>query len=300
MNFSNTGCPIDYTVCQQMTVLVPASMLTTAGTPDIVVTNPAPGGGTFDDVDVESQRFTVLASCSYTVTPNTPQNITSSAQTLSFSVTPTPTGCTWNSSSSASWMTGQNPGDFYYSDSANFFVQANGPTARTGNLTIAGQTVTVSQAGGLCSLTLNAISESYTASGGSGQFAIFEKPTTCASWTASSDSSWLTITSTAAADSMNDDGVVTYSVAPDSAMGVRTGHINVPGAGAFTVVQLGIPSACDVNQDGKTNVRDVQLTIDEALGANPAANDLNEDHKVNAVDVQIVTNAVLGLGCSAS
>jgi hypothetical protein len=57
-------------------------------------------------------------------------------------------------------------------------------------------------------------------------------------------------------------------------------------------------SACDVNQDGKTNVLDVQKTINEGLGKLQAANDLNADGVVNVVDIQIVINAVLNLGCS--
>jgi len=71
--------------------------------------------------------------------------------------------------------------------------------------------------------------------------------------------------------------------------------------GSFTATFVLTNSAfspCDVNQDGKTNVSDVQKTINEALGATAAANDLNADHVVNAVDIQIVVNAVLGLGCS--
>ena len=59
-----------------------------------------------------------------------------------------------------------------------------------------------------------------------------------------------------------------------------------------------ILSPCDVNQDGLTNVADVQKTIDEALGALPAVNDLNLDGVVNVVDIQIVINASLGQGCS--
>jgi hypothetical protein len=57
-------------------------------------------------------------------------------------------------------------------------------------------------------------------------------------------------------------------------------------------------SACDVNQDGATNVSDVQMEINEALGKLSPANDLNNDKRVNAVDIQIVINAVLKLGCS--
>jgi hypothetical protein len=55
-----------------------------------------------------------------------------------------------------------------------------------------------------------------------------------------------------------------------------------------------------VNQDGKTNVLDVQKMIDEALGAQSAANDLIAHRVVNVVDIQIAIDAVLGLGCSAS
>jgi len=58
-------------------------------------------------------------------------------------------------------------------------------------------------------------------------------------------------------------------------------------------------SPCDINQDSHTNVADVQLMINEALGVNPAVNDLNGGGVVNVVDVQIVINAALGLGCVA-
>jgi len=58
-------------------------------------------------------------------------------------------------------------------------------------------------------------------------------------------------------------------------------------------------SSCDVNQDGLTNVADVQTMVNEALGNAPGINDLNGDGVVDVVDVQIVTNAALGLGCSA-
>ena len=65
------------------------------------------------------------------------------------------------------------------------------------------------------------------------------------------------------------------------------------------VFQVGPASACDISQNG-TNVVDVQLIVNQALGASPAANDLNGDGVVNVVDVQLVTNAALGLGCSSS
>jgi hypothetical protein len=53
-----------------------------------------------------------------------------------------------------------------------------------------------------------------------------------------------------------------------------------------------------VNQDGQTNVLDVQKLIDEALGISQALNDLNTDGRVNVVDIQIVIDAARNLGCS--
>jgi hypothetical protein len=57
-------------------------------------------------------------------------------------------------------------------------------------------------------------------------------------------------------------------------------------------------SRCDVNQDGKTDVTDVQQVINQALGASTSLNDLDADQVVDVVDVQLVLNAVLKLGCS--
>ena len=58
-------------------------------------------------------------------------------------------------------------------------------------------------------------------------------------------------------------------------------------------------SQCDLNQDGTTNVVDVQAIINEALGAISATDDLNQDGVVNVVDIQIIINAALALGCEA-
>jgi hypothetical protein len=56
-------------------------------------------------------------------------------------------------------------------------------------------------------------------------------------------------------------------------------------------------ASCDINADGTTNVADVQLIINEALGVVAAVHDLNGDGVVNVADVQKVINAALGLGC---
>jgi hypothetical protein len=66
---------------------------------------------------------------------------------------------------------------------------------------------------------------------------------------------------------------------------------------ACTAGTIRLPS-CDINIDGNTNVADVQLVINEALGVIPSVHDLNHDGSVNVADVQKVINAALGLGCS--
>ena len=55
----------------------------------------------------------------------------------------------------------------------------------------------------------------------------------------------------------------------------------------------------DINADWNVNISDVQLVVNEALGA-ASSNDLNGDGEVNVADVQIVVNAALGLGCSGA
>jgi hypothetical protein len=58
-------------------------------------------------------------------------------------------------------------------------------------------------------------------------------------------------------------------------------------------------SACDVNQDGSTNVADIQFIVKEALGEGPANGDLNNDGVGNVADVEIVIDAVMERGCAA-
>jgi hypothetical protein len=60
---------------------------------------------------------------------------------------------------------------------------------------------------------------------------------------------------------------------------------------------VGQPSACDVNGDGTTNVADVQLEVNQAIGIAPCTADINHDGACNVVDVQRLVNAALGAAC---
>ena len=65
------------------------------------------------------------------------------------------------------------------------------------------------------------------------------------------------------------------------------------------VYSLTIFNHCDLSQDLQTSVSDVQMVVNEALGAVPPVHDLNQDNMVNVVDVQILINSAMGWGCAA-
>jgi hypothetical protein len=62
---------------------------------------------------------------------------------------------------------------------------------------------------------------------------------------------------------------------------------------------LTIFNHCDLSQDPQTSVSDVQMVVNEALGAVPPVHDLNQDNMVNVVDVQILISSAMGWGCAA-
>jgi hypothetical protein len=67
---------------------------------------------------------------------------------------------------------------------------------------------------------------------------------------------------------------------------------------SFAMDDVTAITPCDVNQDGYTNVTDVQAVVNQSLGAKAATANLTGSAVVNVVDVQIVINAVLGSGCT--
>ncbi|OGR49912.1 MAG: hypothetical protein A2X37_12035 [Elusimicrobia bacterium GWA2_66_18] len=71
---------------------------------------------------------------------------------------------------------------------------------------------------------------------------------------------------------------------------------NAGGTGVSTLT-LSVYSACDLNRDALTNVVDVQLQVNQALGATACTSDLNRDGSCNVIDVQRDVNASLGGQC---
>lgn len=90
--------------------------------------------------------FRTVTACSYAVSP-TGVSAASGGGNFSVAVS-TGTGCTWTAVSNSSFITINAGSSGTGSGTVAFTVGTNGSSNRTGTLTIAGQTVTVSQAGG--------------------------------------------------------------------------------------------------------------------------------------------------------
>jgi len=148
-----------------------------------------------------------------------------------------PSGCAWFASTAESWITivsgdsGSGNGSLALELRENFTG-----AARQGIITLAGHTITVVQDGGLgedCAVAIAPLFQSFSAGGGTGSINVFAEER-CA-WHAVSNSSWITVTSSAVGIG---NGVVSYSVAPNSTSSGRSGAITIGGR-TFSIKQKG-------------------------------------------------------------
>lgn len=176
------------------------------------------------------QWLGTTSSCSYAL-DSTSQSVTSAATTGTVNVI-TGSSCSWTAASNSSWITvtsgasGSGNGTVTYSVTAN-----TGTSARTGTLTIGGQTFTVTQAGVVCTNSISPSSQSASATGLSGTISV--SSTSGCAWTATSNVRWITITS---GSSGSGNGTVVYSVAANTRTRARTGSLTIAGQ-TFTVTQ---------------------------------------------------------------
>jgi hypothetical protein len=148
------------------------------------------------------------------------------------------TGCAWTASSNAAWVTVTSGASGSANGSVTFSVAANTGDARSGTLTIAGQSFTVTQAGAAvpppppvsCTYSISPTSVSISGSA-TGTVAV-STGSGCA-WTASSNEDWITVTSGA---NGTGSGSVEYSAAAPRGKNDRTGNVTIAGH-TFTIVQ---------------------------------------------------------------
>lgn len=174
-------------------------------------------------------HFSITQSegCSYTVTPSAlAMGAAGGSQALTITAG---AGCPWTASSNQPWITitsgasGNGAGSVTVSIAA-----ANGPS-RSGTLTVAGQTITVTQGDG-CAFAISPDAQSVAPSGATGNVSV-TAPAGCA-WSAVSNQPWISITAGA---SGSGNGTVTFTAASTTGPG-RSGTLTIAGR-TFTVNQ---------------------------------------------------------------
>jgi hypothetical protein len=161
-------------------------------------------------------------ACSYSVTL-IGQLIPASGGNSTFAVATT-AGCAWTAVSQTSWITVTSGANGTGNGTVNFSATANTGSARSGTLLIAGQTVSVTQpAPATCSYTVTPTSRSMPVGGGSSTFSV--ATTSGCTWSAASQSGWITVTGGA---SGTGNGSVGFTAAANTGPS-RTGTINIAG-----------------------------------------------------------------------
>lgn len=191
-------------------------------------------GGVGTSAPSNQFSFTAPPVCTFGASP-TSQSVAAAGGTGNVSVTTT-SGCAWTAASNAGWITITSGASGTGSGGTNYSVAVNTSTiARSGTLTVAGQTVTVSQSGA-CSFTVSPTSQTIGVAGGTASVSV--TTTSGCTWTATSSVTWITVT---AGSSGTGSGTVTYSVGAANATAERSGTLTVAGQ-LVTVSQSAAPA----------------------------------------------------------
>lgn len=171
------------------------------------------------------------AGCSYSISPAS-RSLGASSTTKTVSVTASG-GCGWTAKSNADWITINSGSTGTGNGTVTYTISANTAAARTGTISVAGQTHTISQnAGGTCSVGLSPASGSFSSDGGA--LAVTVSPGAC-DWLAVSNTSWIKIISGSGGTG---SGTVLFAVAANPSSTARNGSLTIAGQ-TFTVTQAG-------------------------------------------------------------
>jgi all-beta uncharacterized protein len=162
------------------------------------------------------------SGCTYTVTPAS-QNVPAAAGSGS-ATTATQSVCAWTAVSNAGWITITSGSGGTGNGTTNYTIAANtAGTPRTGTLTIAGSTVSVTQSGVPCTYGVTPVTQNLPSTAGGGTETI-TAPTGCA-WTASDNAAWISLTP----NKGSGNGTVTFTVTANTAFTERTGLMTIAG-----------------------------------------------------------------------
>jgi hypothetical protein len=205
--------------------------------------DPNTGAARTGTVTIAGRTFTVeqAGACTYAIAP---AGVAASAVGGLEIVTVTaPSDCTWTAVSGAPWIAVTQGANGSGNASVTLTVEANPDVERTGSVSIAGHTFTVTQAGA-CVYSINPSSDSVLASGGEEEVTV-SALVGCA-WTAVSNDPWIVIEQGGSGDG---PGTVTLEIESNSGA-ARTGTATIAGD-TYTVTQAAsLVDAEDVESGG--------------------------------------------------
>ena len=147
-----------------------------------------------------------------------------------------PAPCSWTAVSSASWLSiTANPSGMG-SGTITIYAPPNSFSQRTGTLTIAGKTVTVTQSGAACTATAVSSNTSFNSGGGTGVIRITTSPQGCG-WNANTGVPWIQLASNVSGQGA---GAIPFLVAANPGTAPRSGQILVADQ-LITIQQSGGP-----------------------------------------------------------
>jgi hypothetical protein len=194
--------------------------------------------------------------CTYTIQPGG-QTMAAGGGPGTIDITATVNTCSWTAAANAAWITVTGGASGSGNGRVEFTVAPNAGASRSGTISVAGHTFTLSQAGVSCSYSIGPSSEAMSAAGGTSTITV-STGSSCA-WTAAANAAWLTV---ASGGSRTGPGTVTLNVAANSGA-ARTGTATIA-AQTFTVTQAAAPCGFSLSPatvdipasggDGRTNV----------------------------------------------
>ena len=203
-------------------------------------------------ITVAGQTYTITqpaAPCAFTL-DSTNTDLSADGATGDITFTANGTNCAWTAVSNDSFITitnGPSGASGVGNGTVTVTVATNTDTvARTGTLTIAGQTFTVTEDAAACTFSLDSTAANFSAAGGSSNVVVTTNGTNC-DWIAASNSNLITIT-----DGTNNlgSGTVSYTLAANTGT-ARTVTMTIADQ-AFTIHQAGATLDFAITQVAQT------------------------------------------------
>ena len=247
-------------------------------------------------ITVAGQTWTITQggiTGAVTLSPSTDTAPGTGATGKSVTVTSNATDFAWTATANVPWLTITTGATGLGTGAVTYDVAPlTSINSRTGAITIAGQTLTVTQSGLTGAVTLSPSTDTAPANGATGKSVTVTANATDFPWTATSNVPWLSITTGATGTGT---AAVTYNVAASPSINSRTGVITVAGQ-TLTVIQSGVTGAVtlspstDTATAGGANGKSVTVTSN--------ATDFPWTANANAPWITITAGAT-GLGTGA-